>query len=132
IIRMRNGLVMPMITIGGENRSVMAESEPKNINEKDELRFAMSDASHLTMGDATKGSTRRKAQAARRSFRRMSSRGFRSASFPPTTYPADRAIMIMPMIFVQTKVEVPKKGAMSRDAQSSTAMMHMPEKKAST
>jgi hypothetical protein len=40
--------------------------------------------------------------------------------------------MIMPMIFVQTKVDVPKNGAMSRDAQSSRAIMHIPEKKAST
>jgi hypothetical protein len=40
--------------------------------------------------------------------------------------------MITPMIFVQTKVDVPKKGAMSREAHSSIAMMHMPEKKAST
>jgi hypothetical protein len=38
----------------------------------------------------------------------------------------------MPMMFVQTKVDVPKNGAISRDAQSSTAMMHIPEKKAST
>jgi hypothetical protein len=40
--------------------------------------------------------------------------------------------MIMPMMFVQTNVDVPKNGAMRRDAQSSTAMIHIPEKKAST
>jgi hypothetical protein len=84
MILMRNGLVMPMITIGGEKRSVMAERDPKNMNEKDELKLPMSDASHLTSGGARKGSTRRKAEAAMRSFRRMWSRGFRSASLPPT------------------------------------------------
>ena len=132
MIRTRNGLVIPMITIGGENRSVMAQSEPKKMNEKDELKFTMSDESHLTTGDATNGSTRRYPQADRRSRSRTASRGFRSASLPPTIYPADRAIMIMPMMFVHTKVDVPKNGAMSRDAHSSMAMMHMPEKKAKT
>ena len=38
--------------------------------------------------------------------------------------------MMAPMMFVQTKVDVPKNGAMSRDEHSSTAMMLMPEKKA--
>ena len=70
MILMRNGLVIPIITIGGEKRSVMAERDPKNMNEKDELKLPMSDASHLTSGDATKGSTRRKAEAAMRSLQK--------------------------------------------------------------
>jgi len=84
MILMRNGLVMPMITIGGKKRRVMAERDPKNMNENDELKRPMSDASHLTSGDARKGSARRKAEAAMRSHRRIWSRGLRSASFPPT------------------------------------------------
>jgi hypothetical protein len=62
----------------------MAQRDPKNMNEKEELKLPMSDASHLTNGDATKGSARRKAEAAMRSLRRMWSRGFLSASLPPT------------------------------------------------
>ena len=84
MILMRNGLVMPMTTIGGEKRSVMAQRDPRNMNEKDELKFPTNDASHLTSGDATKGRARRKAEAAMRSLRRTCSRGLRSASLPPT------------------------------------------------
>jgi hypothetical protein len=80
---MRNGLVIPINTTGGEKRTVMAERDPKKMNEKDELKLPVSDASHLTTGGARKGRTRRKAEAAMRSFRRMGNRGFRSASFPP-------------------------------------------------
>jgi hypothetical protein len=45
---MRNGLVIPRITIGGEKRSAIAESDPRNMNEKDESRRAMKDESHWT------------------------------------------------------------------------------------
>ncbi len=71
IILIRNGLVMPISTIGGEKRIVMAKRDPKNMNEKDELKFPIKDASHLTSGGATKGRMRRKAEAAMRSLRRM-------------------------------------------------------------
>jgi hypothetical protein len=57
--------------------------------------------------------------------------GFPVSEFSPDKVATDRAIIMMPMMFVQTKVNVPKNGATSRDAQSSTAMIHIPEKKAS-
>ena len=84
-IRMRKGLVMPRTTIGGENKSVMATSDPKNMNEKAELKLLIKYERNWTTGIATKGSRMRNAQAARSSFSRISSLGFRSASFPPIT-----------------------------------------------
>ena len=82
-IRVRKGLDMPRITIGGENSKAMAESDPRNMNEKDESRLPMRDESHRTTVKTPKGSRTRNAQAARSNFNRISRRGFRSASFPP-------------------------------------------------
>ena len=121
---------MPMMRIGEKKSRVIAVRDPKNINVKAELECLSTDVIPLITNGATKGIVTSNAQAASRSFRRTSSLGLLSASFPPTRYPTESATIMIPMILVQTKVEVPKNGAISLEADSSTAMMHMPEKNA--
>ncbi len=55
--------------------------------------------------------------------------GCLSALRPPQTLPMAMAIMMVPMITVQTIWELEKYGASRRDAPSSIAMTDMPEKK---
>jgi hypothetical protein len=101
-----------------------------NMNVKEELKCFITETMPLITKGEMKGIVIRNAQAMSKSLRRTSSLGFLSASFPPTRYPIESATIMIPMILVQTNVEVPKKGAMSLEADSSTAMMHIPEKKA--
>ena len=54
--------------------------------------------------------------------------GFLSAHLPPNTFPRAMAIMIVPMIMVQTIWEELKYGARRRLAPSSTAITAMPQK----
>jgi hypothetical protein len=82
--RTRNGLVMPITTIGGAKSTRMPSSEPTNTNENDESSPVSAPASPRNSGTPKNGIARSQAQAPSSSLSRGARSPFRSASRPPT------------------------------------------------
>src|SRR4051812_32683252 len=123
------GDTAPSSSTGTATSTSTASSEPTKAPA--EISSSASTATSSS-GSATNGTSASSAAAASASRHSPRLCGWRSASRPPSQYPADSATSTTPIVLAHTTVEAPKKGASRRTAAISAPSEPVPTTKTSS